>query len=228
MKLQLNLQDPIIVFDTETGGINPDDVIQWSLIRSKIKPGDKVDGRLVKQPSPILEIGAVRLNPFTMEEEDEFHAICGPEKGETFKTFIGKCTTEALQINGFIDRFDDLKKAKPTSEVLKDFIAWLPKTKTGRPKFIPSGQNARFDIDMVNHAFLRYGINFQIYRQPLELMSFSLLFFGLKDTQIVSNYRLSTVASALGISTENAHTALADVRMTAECLRKIFYRFSRP
>jgi DNA polymerase III epsilon subunit-like protein len=228
LDLQLNLQDPIIVFDTETGGLNPDDSVEWSLVRSKVKIGDKLTGKFSKYASPILELGAIRLNPFNLEEVDQFHSICGPEKNESFELFISKCTDDALKINGFNSRLDELKNAEPTSEVLKKFISWLPKTKNGRPKFIPSGQNARYDIDMINHACLRHGINFQIYQHPLELISFSLLFFGLKDTQIVANHRLTTVASALGVDTSNAHSALADVRMTAECLRKIFYRFSRP
>ena len=227
MELSLNLQDPIVVVDTETGGLNPGESVEWSLDRSNIKIGDRIAGKFIKHAAPILELGAVILNPFNLEEVAEFHAICGPEKKEPFKDFISKCTPEALNINGFESRLDELRKAPPTSQVLKNFIGWLPTTKTGRPKFIPSGQNARYDIDMINHACMRFGINFQVTHHPLELMSFSLLYFGLKDTEIVANHRLTTVASALGISTENAHTALADVRMTAECLRKMFYRLSR-
>lgn len=228
MDLQLNLQDPIVVMDTETGGLNPGDTVEWSLDRKNIELGEKVDGKFIKHAAPILEIGAIVLNPFNLEEISEFHILCGPEKNETFKSFMSKCTDDALRINGFKDRLDEIKKAKPTSEALKDFINWLPKQKNGRPKFIPAGQNVRYDIDMLNHACMRNGVNFQIITNPLELLSFSLLYFGLKDTQIVANYRLTTVASALNINTENAHSALADVRMTAECLRKMFYRFSRP
>lgn len=226
--LQLNLQDPIIVMDTETGGLNPAESVEWSLDRSNIKIGNQIFGKFVKHAAPILEIGAVILNPFNLEEVSEFHGLCGPEKTEPFKSFIAKCSDDALRINGFKDRLDELKAAPPTSQVLNNFIQWLPKTKTGRPKFIPAGQNVRFDIDMINHACMRFGINFQMIHNPLELISFSLLFFGLKDTEIVANHRLTTVSAALGISTENAHSALADVRMTAECLRRMFHRFSRP
>lgn len=228
LDLQLNLQNPIVVFDTETGGLNPDISVEWTLNRSKIKIGDTIEGKVIKHASPILEIGAVLLDPFNLKELDSFHSICGPEKDESFKLFMSKCTPDALKINGFKDRLDELKKAPPTSDVLKKFINWVPKYKNGRPKFIPAGQNVRYDIDMINHAASRFGINFQIYQHPIELISFSLLFFGLKDTEIVANNKLTTVASALGIDTTNAHSALSDVRMTAECLRKMFYRFSRP
>jgi DNA polymerase III epsilon subunit-like protein len=227
MNLELNLQDPVVVIDTETGGLNPSEAVEWNLDRSNIQIGDKIAGKFIRHAAPILEIGAIILNPFNLEEVAEYHSLCGPEVNEPFDKFMAKCTPEALRINGFKDRTQELKKAKPTSQVLSEFINWLPKTKGGRPKFIPAGQNARYDIDMINHACMRFGVNFQITHYPLELMSFSLLFFGLKDTEIVANHRLTTVAAALGVSTEKAHTALADIRMTAECLRRIFSRFSR-
>lgn len=227
MDIQLNLPYPVVVFDTETGGLNPDDEVSWTLSRSNTALGSSISGKFVKHAAPILEIGAVILNPITLQQEAEFHSLCGPEKDESFEEFISKASPKALEVNGFKDRLDELKAAPPLSKALKDFINFLPKSQSfGKSKFIPCGQNVMFDIDMINMSCLRYGINFQIKSTPLELVSYSQLYFSLPDTQIVANYKLTTVAQALGISIEDAHTALADVQMTASCIRKMFQRFS--
>lgn len=224
--LNLNLPYPIVVMDTETGGLNPTDEIVWNLTRPLNKPGTKLTGTLIQPTSPIIEIGAVILNPRTLKEVGSFHAICGPEENESFESFISRCTPKALEVNGFDKRLEDLKKAMPLSKVLKNFLNWLPK-EGNKIRLIPCGQNVRFDLDMFNMAFKRYDIDYQFRAQPLELTSYSQLYFALCDTEIVANYKLTTIAAALGISTKNAHSALADVRMTAECIRRIFLRFAK-
>jgi DNA polymerase III epsilon subunit-like protein len=223
--LNLTLPHKIVVFDTETGGLNPTDEITWNLNKNLNKAGSKINGQVVRPASPIIEIGAVILSPRDLKEVDQFHAICGPEKSESFESFTGRCTTKALEINGFDKRLDELKKAKPLSEVLQDFIAWLPR-EGNRVRFIPCGQNVRFDIDMINMACKRYGIDYQIQSHPLELTAYSQLYFALSDTQVVANYKLTTVSEALGISIKGAHEALTDVKMTAECIRRMFERFA--
>lgn len=226
MDLKINLPYPVVAFDTETGGLNSDFDISWSLDRANVALGSTVNGQVTKVPAPILEIGALTLSPKNLEEVSFFHSLCGPEKDESFSSFISKCSTTALEINGFKNRLDELEAAPPTSEVLKKFIAWLPKQGKSYPKYIPCGQNVRFDIEMINGCCKRLGIDFEIRTPPLELTAFSQLYFALPDRETVANYKLTTVASALGISTQDAHTALADIRMTAECMKKMFLRFS--
>lgn len=224
--LKLNLPGPVIVFDTETGGLNPTEEISWSLDESTYTVGNVVQGRLHKLSSPILEIGAVVLDPLNFEEVDEFHIICGKEEKEDFKHFLSRCTDEALKVNGFKDRLDELERAKPLSEGLKSFVSWIKKAEEEYNGWaIPCGQNVKFDIEMVNSACKRLGINYQIKSHPLELTSYSQLYFSMQDTPTVANYRLTTVAQALGISTKNAHQALSDVKMTAECIRRMFNKF---
>lgn len=219
MEPRLNLPAPIVVFDTETGGLNADDEIQYPLNIER-KVGTAITGKLVKLAAPILEIGAVVISNRNLKELKAFHSLCGPEKDETFEEFLARLDPKALEVNGFGKRLEELKAAPPLSQVLRDFVAWLPKG------FIPCGQNVKFDYEMVNYACERFGINFQFKVQPLELTSYSQLYFALPETEIVANYKLATVSEALGISTEGAHTALADVRMTAQCIRKMFDRFS--
>lgn len=225
-ELKLNIPYPILAFDTETGGLNADNEISWSLEKLHAKVGESITGRVTKAAAPILEIGAIFVSPSNLEEVSTFHTLCGPEKGESIESFIGKCTKQALEINGFKDRIEELKNAPPLSEAMKNFVLWLPKKGSKVADFIPCGQNVRFDIEMVNNTCKRFGINFEIRKPPLELISYSQLYFALPDTEIVANYKLTTVSQALGVSIENAHSALADVKMTLECMRKMFKRFS--
>jgi len=224
--LKLNLPGPVIVFDTETGGLNPDIEVSWSVDPKKYVLGESIQGNLTKLASPILEIGAVVLNPLNLKEEEEFHRICGKSEEETFKDFMSRCSDKALEVNGFANRLEDLEKALPLKKALEDFVKWIRKAEDrfgGRA--IASGQNVRFDIEMVNFACKRLGVDYQLQSHPLELTSYSQLYFALPNTPTVANYKLTTVASALNLSTENAHSALADVRMTAECIRRMFRKF---
>jgi DNA polymerase III subunit epsilon len=227
MELKLNLPHPIVVFDTETGGLNPECEISWNLeVAATGKVGDPLHGQIKKLAAPILEIGAILVSPKDLSEIGYFHTYCGPEKDENFDSFMGRCTPMALEVNGFKNKLEVIKSAPPMSEALKSFKNFFPKNGTKLAKFLPCGQNVRFDIDMLNAACRKSGVDLEIKIPPLELITYSQLYFALPDTEIVANYKLTTVAQALGISTKDAHTALADVRMTLACLRKMFARFS--
>jgi DNA polymerase III epsilon subunit-like protein len=220
--LKLVYSEPIVVFDTETGGLNPTFEIDWDISRT-LKAGDTIQGTVKTVYAPILEIGAVKLSQFTFEELDQFYSLCGPEQGQTVDDLLALCSSGALEVNQLDKRKDELAKAPPLSVVLKKFISWATKESK---QFIPAGQNVRFDIDMINASCKRLGIDYQIFNPPIELRDFSAFYFALPDTPIVANYKLTTVASALGIKTDGAHHALVDVKMETECLRRIFRRFS--
>jgi len=221
MALKINLPNPLIVFDTETGGLDGDFEIKWNRDQClKASVNSIVEGRVTKTPAPILEIGAVVLSPSTLDEIAVFHTICGPEKGQTIENFMSQCSDQALKINGFGERVSELAEAKPLSECLKDFIKFIPN------RFMAGGQNLRFDMHMIESACYRFGINYAFRATPIELAPLAQIYFSLPDTPIVANYKLTTIAQALGVPTENAHTALADVRMTVACLKKILEKFT--
>lgn len=219
--MQINFAKPLVVMDTETGGLNPSEEVSWSIMRDNIKLGQQVSGKITRLSVPVLEIGAVLLDPTTMEEVDSFHSLCGPNENESFDTYMGRCTPQALEKNGFFERLDELRDAPPINTALFNFHQWLPrKTPSAKkPDFIPVGQKIRFDIEMLNANFANSDMSYQIISNPIDLITFSQVYFALPHTPVVPNYKLTTVASALDISTVGAHTALADVRMTAECFR---------
>lgn len=226
MDLKINLPGPVVVFDTETGGLNGDFEINWTK-KNDVGVNQLVEGKVTKRPAPILEIGAVILSPNSLDEVSSFHTLCGPEEGQSIESFMGDCTDRALSVNGFGSRIEELEKAPPMSVAIKNFLNFLPK------RYMIAGQNLRYDMHMIEAACSRFGINmynnsqsFEFKQSPLELVTFATFYFALGDTPIVANYKLTTIAEALGISTDNAHSALADVRMTSACLKKILSRFS--
>lgn len=230
--LRVNFSYPIAVFDTETGGLEPEPIIDWNLDVDVSKSGQLVQGVVKTPAAPILELAAVMLDPVSLEEISSFHTYCGPNKGETVEQLLQRCNPEALAVNGFDsgERKKALSSAPPLEEALQNWINWLRAgtDSHGRypKKFIPCGQNVRFDINMLNSSFRREGIDFQLKSQPLELIGFSMLYFGLPNTGSVARYSLEVVAQALGISIDDAHTALADVRMTAKCLKTFVKAFT--
>jgi len=229
-KLQTNFSQPVVVFDTETGGLNHEPEISWNLDPSiKRDKGCRIDGTITAPAAPILELASVRLSPITLEEVDYFHTYIGPNKGQSLDEYLAKCHPIALQVNGFGkgERRKKLQNAPTSKEALTAWIKWLKFGSNRYQPFLPCGQNVRFDINMVNAACIRSGLDFQIKTNHiLELISYSLVYFSFPNTGSVANYKLTTVAECLGISTSKAHTALADVQMTAECLRRFMREFT--
>lgn len=219
MDLKINLPYPVVVFDTETGGLNGDYEIEWPKDNT-LKINQKIEGRITKRPVPILEIGAVILSPNTLDEIGQFHTLCGPEQGQSLEDYRSSCTDQALAVNGFGSRFEELRSAPPMSKALKNFLDFLPK------RHMLAGQNLRYDMHMVDAACTRFNLGFTFKNSPLELVTLAQIYFSLADTPIVANYKLTTIAEALGIPTTNAHSALADVRMTVACLKTMINRFA--
>jgi len=99
-KLKINLSYPIIVFDTETGGLNPELLVEWDLTGEKSREtGSTIQGTVKQAPAPILEIGAIALDPVTLEELSSFHTYCGPDANEPVEDLLGRCHPKALEVN---------------------------------------------------------------------------------------------------------------------------------
>jgi len=219
--LRLAFSSPVVIMDSETGGLSPNPSIRWGDTNTpNVNKDDKLQGIVIEPPSPILQISAVKLNQQTLEEEDHFDTLVGPNKGETVEQYLNRCNPEALEVNQIDKRKDELKKAPPLEIAMKNFLQWLPKWYT------IAGQNVQFDLNFFNAALEYLSNDYRFISQPLELTAFAKLYFALPDTCIVANYKLENVASALGVDTSDAHNSLADCRITAEVMRRIFKRFS--
>ena len=89
-------------------------------------------------------------------------------------------------------------------------------------KFTPAGHNVRFDCDFLNSFFKKnsdkyFGSWFDYHIidtvQLLQLMKF-------KGSLDIENCKLVTAAKKFGISLENAHNAMDDIKAT----RELFYK----
>jgi len=213
-------ENPIIVMDSETGGLSPKPEIR--LLGDKFEKGSTVEALIIEVPSPILQISAVKLNQITLEEESYFDTLVGPNKDESIEDYMAKCHPRALEVNKLDERVDDIAAAPCLSKALSNFLNWLPKPWD----YWIGGQNVQFDLNFFNAKLEEIQRDERFYGHPLELLAFTKLYFSLPDTPIVANHKLETIAAALGVQTEGAHDALIDCRMTAEVMKIIFKRFS--
>lgn len=219
--LEFAFSTPIVVLDSETGGLIPKEEVKWKR-QKEFAIGQKLYGEVRSTAAPILELAAVRLNPKTLEEESYFHTFIGPNSGETVEELFNRCHPKALQVNHLDEKKEEFVNAPNLSQAVQNFMYWLP----GFRQYVIGGQNVQFDISFLNAAFEQVGKEERFIGQPLELQVYSKLYFSLPDTPVVADHKLETVCSALGIDIEGAHNALFDCRMTAEAMRKIFKRFS--
>src|SRR3989304_8119012 len=121
--LRLAFDSPVVVLDTETGGLSPQAEIRWE--ENKAKGG--VIGTILSPPSPILQISAIRLNQQTLEEEAHFNTLIGPDDGETVDDLLSRCTETALKVNGIGEGKKELSSSPSLKKVITDFMCWLPK-----------------------------------------------------------------------------------------------------
>lgn len=144
-----------------------------------------------------------------------------------------KADPEALAIN----RYDPARwAAEAIGEALaaKRFEAFLNRhqsltltsARTGRPYGVArlAGYNsATFDGPRLEAMFNRYKL-FPCWRRPTLDVLQLVLEFADTSALAVPNFKLSTVAKAMDISTVGAHDALADCRMTAAIHAQIVAR----
>ncbi len=131
---------------------------------------------------------------------------------------------EALAINHY-DKARWDAEAIIESIVAANFAAFLYKyrdldlfsARTGKPYRVArlAGYNsASFDGPRLQAMFDRWKI-FPCFRRPtLDVLQLALNYVDMKGLSL-KNHKLSTIAEHLGISTADAHDALADCRMTA-------------
>ena len=168
----------------------------------------------VKPAHPDIQIAAIAIRDWhevgTFEAKIEFD--------------VSKCDPEALRINHY-DPSVWKEHAIPESAAVKAFDVFLRThssltkfSKAGKPYSIAriAGHNIKtFDAPRLAAMFKRHGqfLHADSYR-PLDTMQLALWYFvGRPDEP--EDYKLGTVAKALGVPTTDQHDALSDARMAA-------------
>lgn len=210
----------IIVFDLETDLPTPEDA------------------------NPV-QIGAIVLHPRSLEvvEGGEFNAMIRPPGIDTkeyytdaregtisFHTKVQNKTREEI--------IDSWKAARPEKDVMADFATFCKRFNYGKKRgmysrVIASGYNViKFDIPILQRVCEKHGHvdkkgtqNLFFPRDILDVMHIAWNWFENLDNG-PPNLKLDTLREYFGMSGENAHDALQDVKDTAEILRR-FMRTTR-
>lgn len=193
-------QNNLLVVDFETGSVNPHEC-------------------------QVCSVAGLAINPRTMEpvpgERGEFYSLLRP-------TDFSKLQQQALDVNKLT--VEELKVAPEQSVVFKLFAEWvLSYNPKGRSPFtapIMCGKNIR-NFDMIilqrlckQHGFVDKGGNQCLFSKRLMIDLEDYLFHWWENSEELPNYKMDTVRPYFGISSENAHNALQDVRDTAALIIK--------
>lgn len=163
----------------------------------------------------IIQIAA--LIEIDGEEVDQWSATMRPHDG----AFIDP---NALKVNGCTE--EEMRGFAAPIDVCDQFINLMARyvdRYDRNDKLQVVGYNVRFDLDMIDAWVRRCGESFlwsylgPYPVDPLPLLA-HLRYLGLIS---VPNFKLTTIAEALGVPIDNAHDALADIKMTRAVLRKL-------
>ncbi len=190
-------RNTLVVFDFETGGLD------------------------VETLEP-LQIAAVALDPRTLEVKDEFpQTLMRPLDFQNLNPV-------ALQVNG-ITR-EELATAPEQKLVWARFAQWV-KSHNVKGGFnsapIPCGKNVRhFDIPIAERLCRTYSFtsksgrpNLFHPRTVIELEE--ILFWWFEDSDELENLKMDTLRPYFGFSKDGAHSAMVDVRQTAELIVRL-------
>jgi len=146
---------------------------------------------------------------------------------------IGKqLDAKALEVNGFTpESIGNLPAPKVLKSSLDELMGKYVDKFDKNDKFIAAGYNVRFDVDMLNSLFKAFGDNYLfswISGAMLDVMAAFQFCVWMWKIQATPRNRLTDVAAALGINTEGAHGAMADIEMTRAVAMALRERFESP
>ncbi len=149
-------------------------------------------------PAKITEIGAVRLEG--LREVGHFHALVNPQR--PIPPFITHITGITQEMVAGAPRID---------EIMPELLSFLDGA-------IIVAHNAPFDVSFLNYELRR------LNGKKLGEGAFDTLPLARLLAPGLPNYRLGTVAEALGAPVSACHRALADARATAHVFRVLVGR----
>jgi DNA polymerase III epsilon subunit-like protein len=196
----------IIVFDFETGGRNP----------------------LRCQPT---QIGAIALDGRNFQKKGEFNSMMRPiiDDDKAIAAGVDPLEDEALKVTG--QTREALAKAPLPKGVWKKFCAFVDKYNwKGTPYFapIPCGFNIiGYDLPIVDRLCEQYG-PWDDKKQKQNLFSQLFIYDVMQDVKLwtegdpnIKSISMDSLREIMGLSKENAHDALQDVKDTANIFIKL-------
>jgi DNA polymerase III epsilon subunit-like protein len=163
---------------------------------------------------PIIQIAAIVYLPKTGETLESFE--CKVEFDEE------DCDAEALRINRYSpELWDDSIPLKEALQRLSQvFKRHATSSRTSKKGFryqvaVAAGYNSHFDRDRLFHRAKQFDIFLPVDPRFLDVMQLALWKLRLDA------YKLTDVAKYFELDTTNAHDALADVRLTIDCMEAL-------
>ena len=200
----LHQEEPIVYYDYETGSLNPS----------------------TTQP---LELAAVMIDPRKLEiiKGSEFHSFIRPfEPAEAAKLGLAPIEQQALAKNNI--KLDDLMDYPDEKTVWQDFVDYQyqynPKKDTWNAAISAGFNIDNYDRYIVDRLCERYGPwdkkkgQQKIFNpvQSVDLKNITWLFN--ENNPAVERNSFDSIREWLGLSTDNAHRAIIDVRQGAAVL----------
>ena len=190
------MQGRTVVFDIETGGLEPrHPIIQLAAVALD-EQGEELDAieRKVRFDLRRADARALDINAYDEETWDQ-EAVEGQQAADDFARF---CSTHA------------------TLELV---------SRQGKPYRCAriAGHNiTAFDVPRVRAFMERHGVWWPAcWWYPLDTWQGALWHFARGHGKAPQDFKLPTLAAHFGLATDGAHDALADVRMAAGILRAL-------
>lgn len=199
--------------------------------KSKIVVFDFETGGLSCLKNPAMELGLITLDQITLEEEIQYETLIKPYKGLAGELLV--LDPKALEVHG-ISQARCEREGRSTEEVVKQLIALFkkirpPRDTTGLNKPILSGHNVMFDVGFLDYLFKIH--NERLTEHVLSNNGHIIAW----DTQQIAGmawntsgdgkYNLGACSERAGLGNFLAHSALSDVRVTADLLRHFLRNF---
>ena len=162
----------------------------------------------------IIEIGLVKVKPYTFEEIDRWSIKIKP-------TNIAVASTKALEINHYTE--EEWYDAENQEDAIKMFLQKVDGC-------IIAGHNISFDLRFIEALLDKYNLTPTYYYKPLD--TFSLAYLLSFSDLTVSSLSLDNIAKQLNIKnvTEShfgrfsRHSALYDAVLTSLCFKEMMNR----
>ena len=157
--------------------------------------------------------GLAAVAALDVDDGQLFYSAVRPHRG-------AYVSDEALAVNG-LSR-EALLIAPTEEQVMSALGRWL----SARAPFLPAGVNPRFDVEFLRAAEARTGVTLGLPWRALDLAQVALVAhlrgqIALPDRNGLPGMSLDAIAQALGLQRPAVHRADQDVRLTADCLRKL-------
>ncbi len=215
----------------------------------------ETDGKIPQVCEPV-QIGAVMINPITLEIVDDsyFCSYMRPQGIEDDGYFEAHEDTIAWHASNYTDNWDEITKKEQDAATLAIYDKWLDspeqkqvwgdfttyllkynKNQSRRSRFsapIRAGMNIRrFDNVITDRLCARFGYltkdNEQKIFHPRDVVDImELAFYWFENLPEPKAYNMGELRKFFGMSDENAHDALGDVKDSVPMIQK-FMRLLR-